>query len=603
MKKIKKVFCVIILAILITGNVISLPGVTISKVAEAAIKDPVLKESNKTLYTGYEDYKINILNLQKDAVIAYTTKDKNVATVTKTGTVSPKKEGTTSIVITIKQKSKTYQTKLKVTVKKPYIDVSDSTDYLNVAESYHFKAITYGLNGKISWSISDASVASIDNKGVLTASKSGLVTVYAKAGNKTIKTVVTIGEGRLSTTSKNISLSDNRVIWISIMDSLEGETVSCSNSNSKILNVSIGKPVDDKIKMVIHVKKIGQDRITIKSDKTNDRLVINVNVVGKTSDRKELSASEVYDKCYPSTVEITAQDNYFSSLGTGFFINKNMVVTNYHVIKGCNQIQVTTQDDVVHNVDTIISYDENLDLAILKVDADFQPLEISQNDNIIGENAYTIGSPYGLTGTISKGIITTATRIIDQENYVQTDAAISPGNSGGPLINAYGEVIGINTMYLRDSQNLNFAIDIKELQKLNTSHAISVENYYEAFERDSVANGIQEDEAKTKEGQTITSSTIVKGSITNSTDIYTFTVTEPEWIDGIFMSDESYDVDNLNITLKGSTYGPINFYTVDGDASYKHISCYLIPGDYAIYLAPKSSNTSNEYPYMFFINF
>lgn len=84
----------------------------------------------------------------------------------------------------------------------------------------------------------------------------------------------------------------------------------------------------------------------------------------------------------------------------------------------------------------------------------------------VGTTVYAIGSSRGMTNTYSQGIITYADRIIDGVSYVQHDASITHGNSGGPLINAYGEVIGINTWGISDSQNLNFAVFVDELDNL-----------------------------------------------------------------------------------------------------------------------------------------
>ncbi len=98
---------------------------------------------------------------------------------------------------------------------------------------------------------------------------------------------------------------------------------------------------------------------------------------------------------------------------------------------------------------------------------------------ITGETVYAVGSSKGLTGTLSDGLVSTASRIVDDVDCIQITAAISSGNSGGPLINIYGEVIGSNTMSLASGQNLNFAVNITELQAVETTNAMTMAEFYD----------------------------------------------------------------------------------------------------------------------------
>jgi len=196
----------------------------------------------------------------------------------------------------------------------------------------------------------------------------------------------------------------------------------------------------------------------------------------------EYTANEIFELSKNSVGEIITYDNIGDqiALGTCFVLDASgQIVTNYHVIEGACSIQIII-NDVTYNVKQILAYDKTIDLAVLKIDAtDLSTLSICNENHPIGKTIYALGSSRGLTETFSQGIITHSSREIDGVSYVQHNAAISNGNSGGPLINAYGEVIGINTWTVKDSQNLNFAIQTSELKKLDYGTPIDMREYFE----------------------------------------------------------------------------------------------------------------------------
>ena len=139
------------------------------------------------------------------------------------------------------------------------------------------------------------------------------------------------------------------------------------------------------------------------------------------------------------------------SLGSGFIIDPSgIVVTNNHVIDGADEITVTLQDNVTLKA-TLIGRDQRTDIAVLKVNSDKPLPSVPFGDSDIervGDWVLAIGNPFGLGGTVTAGIVSARGRDINQgpyDNFIQTDAAINRGNSGGPLFNMSGEVIGINT--------------------------------------------------------------------------------------------------------------------------------------------------------------
>jgi serine protease Do len=147
------------------------------------------------------------------------------------------------------------------------------------------------------------------------------------------------------------------------------------------------------------------------------------------------------------------QDRKVSSLGSGFVIdaNEGLIVTNHHVIEGADEIIVNFNDGSKLKVDKVVGKDSKTDLALLKV-APKKPLVAARfgmaNNLKVGDWVMAIGNPFGLGGSVTVGIISAKQRDINSgpyDDYLQTDAAINKGNSGGPLFNMDGEVIGVNT--------------------------------------------------------------------------------------------------------------------------------------------------------------
>ena len=194
------------------------------------------------------------------------------------------------------------------------------------------------------------------------------------------------------------------------------------------------------------------------------------------------SATEIYNQSVKYVGEIITYDSRgnASTLGTGFVISSDgEVLTNYHVIEGAYSADITINNKK-YEVSTVLAYDEDIDLAVLKIEADKLPhATLCKHSVNAGETIYAIGSSRGLTNTYSQGIVTYGNRIINGVSYVQHDASITHGNSGGPLINVYGEVIGVNTWGVDDSQNLNFAVYIGELDNLEYRTPFTLAELYE----------------------------------------------------------------------------------------------------------------------------
>jgi len=181
--------------------------------------------------------------------------------------------------------------------------------------------------------------------------------------------------------------------------------------------------------------------------------------IGETAYSKNLSLVEIFEKSEPGVVRVnvqrTDQVNGTGGVGSGFvFDKKGHVITNSHVIKNVKKVVVTFLDGRSYNAETI-GFDEFTDIGVIKVNADLsllQPLSLGDSANLrVGEPIAAIGNPFGLSGSMTSGIVSQLGRLLPSgagysiPDVIQTDAAINPGNSGGPLLNMRGEVVGINT--------------------------------------------------------------------------------------------------------------------------------------------------------------
>ncbi len=189
------------------------------------------------------------------------------------------------------------------------------------------------------------------------------------------------------------------------------------------------------------------------------------------SDTKPYTTPELVEVLTPSVVQIAVDLGRGQGVGTGVILDENgLILTNWHVVEGAVAITVAFADGSISEGE-LFRRDPLLDLAIVKVQnkVDLKPAIFGDSDSLeIGEDVVAIGHALGLRGgpTVSKGVVSALERTIvgeagaDLTGLVQTDAAINEGNSGGPLVNMFGEVVGINTAKINVGDRIGFAINI-----------------------------------------------------------------------------------------------------------------------------------------------
>ena len=205
------------------------------------------------------------------------------------------------------------------------------------------------------------------------------------------------------------------------------------------------------------------------------------------------TAPEIAEKALAATVYLEMQNSNGVPLGfgSGFFVGDNLIATNYHVIEGAARGSAKLVGQFsTYTIEGVTATDKTNDLALLKVTVSgIKPLPLGNSSDVkIGETVYVAGNPKGLEGTFSNGIISSRRDPYTKER-LQMTAPISPGSSGGPVLNSKGEVIGVSFMTLVGGQNLNFAIPSRYLTELLTestpakplaegNRSISAETYF-----------------------------------------------------------------------------------------------------------------------------
>jgi len=204
----------------------------------------------------------------------------------------------------------------------------------------------------------------------------------------------------------------------------------------------------------------------------------------------------------PSAVAIETFDGRGQKLsrGSGFFIDKDRVVTNRHVIDGAYRAEVHLSSGNSFPVKTVLAVDAEGDLALLKVDAPpnlVRPLSLDRTSPQEGESVVIIGNPFGLEGSVTNGIVSAVRDIPGFGRIIQITAPISPGSSGSPVINMLGQVIGVATLQVTGGQSVNFAIPSERVAQLHrstqaqTGTPISLGDLVAATSRDKHARAVE----------------------------------------------------------------------------------------------------------------
>ena len=225
--------------------------------------------------------------------------------------------------------------------------------------------------------------------------------------------------------------------------------------------------------VIANISKSGSATPTPAPTATNPVAGINTIPQFFYSDNRPVAARDVQD-LVKQIGEAVVQVRTPEGLGSGFFINADgYLITNFHVIEGETEISVEVYhqhngqlDRETYKQVKIIALNKFHDLALLHIEdknaPKFKYVTLGSSDALsVGDSVFAIGSPMGLERTVTSGILSTKTRQMEGELYLQTTAQINPGNSGGPLFNLAGEVVGVTNMKITFGEGLGFAIPVE----------------------------------------------------------------------------------------------------------------------------------------------
>lgn len=208
--------------------------------------------------------------------------------------------------------------------------------------------------------------------------------------------------------------------------------------------------LDSKIETQANINTLSEELITTKKDITE--------IKATASD----DFSAVIEKSIKSVVAIKTD----VAQGSGFIISENgLVVTNAHVLTNAHYARVLTNDNLLLNSE-LVGYDLDLDVAVLEIPGTYSYLEFANSNDVkVGEKVIALGNPLGLSFSATEGIVSATDRpgTNNLPIYIQTDVPLNPGNSGGPLINKQGKVIGINNFKISGYEGLGFALESNEV--------------------------------------------------------------------------------------------------------------------------------------------
>lgn len=214
----------------------------------------------------------------------------------------------------------------------------------------------------------------------------------------------------------------------------------------------------------------------------SSRLSITLKEKDTQSAGEQYDAERVSQAASPSVfyIELYDKNGKATASGSGFFIDTDgTAVTNYHVINDAYSAKIVTVTGSVYDVKSVLGYDKENDLAILKIDGSgFNALELADSDNAKnGQHIFCIGSPLGLDNSITEGVISNTSRTIDGQEYIQISAPISSGSSGGAVLDTNSRVIGVSAAGIEKGQNINLAIPSNRINEVARDKNITLEEF------------------------------------------------------------------------------------------------------------------------------
>jgi serine protease Do len=347
---------------------------------------------------------------------------------------------------------------------------------------------------------------------------------------------------------------------------------------------------------------------------TIPKLNLKSNAVAVTVTKKSYAnAQAVFAQVNKSIVYIESYNKYNKavSTGSGIIVGANgQIATNYHVVTDYSEItkvKVKLASGEIFYATKALGYDVDKDLVLLKLDTTRTNLPAATLGDssavATGEKVYALGSPKGIQNSITEGIVSNKNVVVDKKNYIQTSAQLSPGNSGGALVNKYGEVIGINDWTMNEGQNMNYAIPINVFKAMPKNKNVTLLQVNKAYYVAAAGKGdVNEEESNDTSdyGDKIPyadARAFGKLSSNKDVDYYYFVVTANTDVSiyGVTLKTESLTPD-LKITIEDDETGDYleSELVLDEQSQtyYPSIETSVTPGSYSIKVEVKPGSTN-----------
>jgi hypothetical protein len=360
--------------------------------------------------------------------------------------------------------------------KAPTVTESKKTLYVG----YKTYQITYkdlSKNASVTYKSSNTKYAKVSSKGVVTPVAAGKATITAtvKQDKKTysLMVAITVKNPYISMTTQTDKLLVSETFTFKAKTyGLSSTKIAWSVSDKKIATIaSDGK---------LSAKKAGTVKVYAKADGKTASCTVSI-----TQKKKYSSAEEIYQQFGQTVVDVVGDDLYN---GAGFFIGPGVIITNYHTIKDAEQIKVYPDGRGYFYADTILGYDEELDIAIIQINCENDSLTLSKDTPKEGDIVYRIAGIDEQYEVLSTAIISKIATDEHGNRYMQLKTNGEPGSNGGPILNEYGEVIAISSNHYYDFEDSSddeyeYYYLIEGLDKIDTDHPISIEDHYKELQR------------------------------------------------------------------------------------------------------------------------
>ena len=266
-----------------------------------------------------------------------------------------------------------------------------------------------------------------------------------------------------------------------LKDRTADETITVTPADKSLVKTKIGKWKGDKVNVAFTPKKDATTTVTVKCGDESIELTL---IMRKST---LMTSEEIYSYTYDSCVEIKTWDSEGKVyIGAGFFVGPGEVLTDYHVVSSASKMTITDYKGKEYTIKSITGYSVEDDLILIKT-AEKNKTALSLATDIKGGmKMYSFGSPAGVTASFSTGLVSNPKLILEGIKYFQATIPSGIGSGGGPMVNEYGQVLGIMTLTVSAAQNMNFGIryDVIRnfLENITDKSVLSLKAFYKENE-------------------------------------------------------------------------------------------------------------------------